>query len=318
MRVFACVVAFTVLATGCAREVPEQPRTRIRFASGMPGGGFFPFGEALAREYERVLPTLQVELHESDGAASNIEAIERGEADVGLSHADSRLPGLHRPARGTARGVHAPAGHRDAAAHPAARRRQGRAPAFRGWRISAGAASASGGPGGRPAPRRPRWCSAPTGSTSASVTLESLRYDEAAARLAQGTLDALLVNGSYPLDAVMQAAKAGARLLSIDGPPIDRLRRAYPFFNRAVIPAGTYPGQTTAIRTIGVDSLLVCRADLSEVLVHDLTQRLFEILPLLSSSNLAQGPIDVDRAPATPIPLHDGAARYYRERELSR
>jgi TRAP transporter TAXI family solute receptor len=96
------------------------------------------------------------------------------------------------------------------------------------------------------------------------------------------------------------------------------LRQAYPFFSRAVIPSGTYPGQGKAVRTIGVDSLLVCRADLSEALVHDLTQRLFEILPLLSSSQQSLGPIDLDRAPATPIPLHAGAARYYRERELSR
>jgi TRAP-type uncharacterized transport system substrate-binding protein len=72
-----------------------------------------------------------------------------------------------------------------------------------------------------------------------------------------------------------------------------------------------------AVHTIGVGSLLVCRSDLDEALVHDLTQRLFEILPALSSQ-LALGPTDLEHAPATPIPLHDGAARYYRERELSR
>jgi TRAP-type uncharacterized transport system substrate-binding protein len=28
--------------------------------------------------------------------------------------------------------------------------------------------------------------------------------------------------------------------------------------------------------------------------------------------------VDLQQAPATPIPLHPGAARYYRERELAR
>jgi TRAP-type uncharacterized transport system substrate-binding protein len=28
--------------------------------------------------------------------------------------------------------------------------------------------------------------------------------------------------------------------------------------------------------------------------------------------------MDLDQAPATPIPLHEGAARYYRELELSK
>ena len=63
---------------------------------------------------------------------------------------------------------------------------------------------------------------------------------------------------------------------------------------------------------------LVCRRDLDETLVYDLTRRFFEALPSLSSSQGALRFIDLDQAPATPIPLHDGAARFYRERELLR
>lgn len=317
MRVIVCVLAAAFFAAGCGREVPEQPRTRIRFASGTPDGGFSPFGDALAREYERVLPSLQVVLQESEGLASGIEAIERGDADVGLSYADvaylaymGRLEG-----RGQAfkrlRGI---AMLQLTRMHVVVRPGAGiaRVEDLRGRRISIGRVDPTAGA------TTAAMVLGAYGINLRSVTLESLRHEEAAVRLADGSLDALLVSGSYPLDAVTHATRAGGRILSVDGPLIDRLRHAYPFFNRAVIPAGTYPGQTTAIRTIGVDSLLVCRAELPEPLVHDLTQRLFEILPLLSSSNLAQGPPDPDRAAATPIPLHDGAARYYRERELSR
>jgi TRAP-type uncharacterized transport system substrate-binding protein len=41
-------------------------------------------------------------------------------------------------------------------------------------------------------------------------------------------------------------------------------------------------------------------------------------LPDLVKGDAAARLIDVDQAPATPIPLHPGAARFYRERELFR
>jgi TRAP transporter TAXI family solute receptor len=114
------------------------------------------------------------------------------------------------------------------------------------------------------------------------------------------------------------ALRAGARLLPITGPSVERLHREYPFFQAAVIPPNSYPGVTGAIHTIGVDSLLVCRRDLDEALVYELTKGFFEALPELSASIEALRLMDLHQSPATPIPLHAGAARYYRERELER
>jgi TRAP-type uncharacterized transport system substrate-binding protein len=78
--------------------------------------------------------------------------------------------------------------------------------------------------------------------------------------------------------------------------------------------AGEYPGHSAGIRTIGVENLLVCRSGLDEGLVHDLTARLFGALPSIPLLRT----IDLEQAPTVPIPLHDGAARFYRERELFR
>jgi TRAP-type uncharacterized transport system substrate-binding protein len=44
----------------------------------------------------------------------------------------------------------------------------------------------------------------------------------------------------------------------------------------------------------------------------------FEALPAQPFLQDALRFMDLDQAPATPIPLHEGAARYYRERELMR
>src|SRR6185369_3109027 len=109
-----------------------------------------------------------------------------------------------------------------------------------------------------------------------------------------------------------------ATLVPLEGPVIDVLRHQSVFLNRTVVPANTYPGQLTPIHTLGVHNLLVCRRDLNESLVHELTGRLFELLPSLVTDQDSLRLVDLHQAPATPIPLHDGAARYYRERELER
>jgi TRAP-type uncharacterized transport system substrate-binding protein len=140
---------------------------------------------------------------------------------------------------------------------------------------------------------------------------------EAAIEMTNGTLDASLnvafESNPYPADAF----RRGHRLASIEGPAIDRLRRTYSFIRPVRLPAGTYPGQTYDVRTVGVNMVLVCRADLDEQLAYDLTRLYFAALPrLVAKGNLAG--IDPQQAPLTPIPLHEGAARYFRETELFR
>jgi TRAP transporter TAXI family solute receptor len=136
--------------------------------------------------------------------------------------------------------------------------------------------------------------------------------------LAEGKVDALFVTSYYPSQAVELAARQGARLISVTGPGIDQLRRDYPFIRAVAIPAHTYPNQNDAVYTVGVEVIYLCRRDLPEPVVHELTSRLFDALPDLARNFVALRALDVKQAPATVLPLHEGAARYYRERELLR
>jgi TRAP transporter TAXI family solute receptor len=145
---------------------------------------------------------------------------------------------------------------------------------------------------------------------------KTIPFYEAPQKLADGTLDAAFVTAAYPADSVTAALESGGSLLDIDGPAVDRLRTEYPFFRLVSIPKDTYPSQDTRIRTIGLENLLVCRSDLPDGLVYDLTRGLFEAASRLSSQPQVLRQLNLEQAPATPIPLHPGAARYYRERRL--
>jgi TRAP transporter TAXI family solute receptor len=145
-----------------------------------------------------------------------------------------------------------------------------------------------------------------------------LTLDEIPRALADSTIDVAFVTAYYPSRTVVAAASRGAQLLSINRELAERLRHKYPFVRRVVIPPHTYPGQVAPVHTIGVDRLLVCRSDLDEMLVHELTRQFIEAVPrIFASLRASSRTIDLDRASATPIPLHTGAALYYRERELT-
>jgi TRAP transporter TAXI family solute receptor len=149
------------------------------------------------------------------------------------------------------------------------------------------------------------------GIARGQILAERIPNNELVSRLSIGDVDAAFSGFTVPSATAIAALKGGARLVPIDDPVIEEMRTRYPYLKRTLIPPGTYPNQPEPIRTLGVDTLLVCRADLDDGLVYRLLDAYFATRPAMTPPNL-------DRAPATPIPLHPGAARYYRQRELSR
>jgi TRAP transporter TAXI family solute receptor len=289
----------------------------LRLTTGLPGAGFHPLGQGLASAFARSWVDIDVEVRESPGSVSNVEAIQDGTADVGFAFADvaytafvGRLNGIDHPLsrlRGIAVLELTPL-HLVASASSSIhqvgnlrRRRVGLGPPGSGTALTASLVLAAFGLGPE------------------DYAAESLRFDEAAARLVAGTLDAMFVNASYPAESVRIATAAGARLIPIRGSAIDSLRHNYPFLRLTTIPGGgVYPGHSVTTHTIGVDTVVVCRSDLDEPLVYEFTRRFFDALPSMTSSQRSLRLVDLEQAPDTPIPLHDGAARFYREREIRR
>ena len=136
-------------------------------------------------------------------------------------------------------------------------------------------------------------------------------------RLSDGSLHAYLQLATPPLAWVQQAIDRQARLLSLSQPEMLQLIAAYPFFKRAIIAAQQYRGLQQSVQTIGVDSLLICRKELPESIVRALMNGLFDARVALRTIYGAEF-LSEEGAPATSIPLHPGAARFYRERELAR
>mgnify|MGYP001172124337 CR=1 FL=1 len=152
----------------------------------------------------------------------------------------------------------------------------------------------------------------------AAGSYKALNYDlgEATDRLRLGKLDALFIIGGAPVPAMADLAEqSNITLLPIHGAAASRLRRDYPFFAPARLPAGVYRNVAeTQTLSVGAQWLVSDRLDaklvykITRALWHPSTRRILDNghpdgrLIRLSSALDALG-----------IPLHEGARRYYKE-----
>jgi len=137
-----------------------------------------------------------------------------------------------------------------------------------------------------------------------------------AALLSERRTDALVIIAGIPVPSILNLSRnQEIRLLPIDGPEARTLTGQHRFFTTDTIPAGTYPGQE-AVRTLSVGAQWVVSARASDDLIHGLTSALWNPAnrSLLTTGHAAGRFIRLQTAlRGVAIPLHPGAARYYRE-----
>jgi uncharacterized protein len=128
------------------------------------------------------------------------------------------------------------------------------------------------------------------------------------------------------LDATLQSAGLGVASLkdlstssdisvvSVPKSIVDKI--GLPFVP-AVIPANTYTGQDKDVPTAAVINYLVTSSAVSDDLAYEMTKLVFESLPELANAHVAGKDIKLEAAAGgSPVPLHPGAIRYYREKGL--
>ena len=90
-----------------------------------------------------------------------------------------------------------------------------------------------------------------------------------------------------------------------------------PPFVSVNIPANTYAGQDKDVPTAAVVNYLVASSAVSDDLAYEMTKLIFESLPELANAHAAGKEIKLDKAAGgSPVPLHPGAIRYYKEKGL--
>ena len=147
------------------------------------------------------------------------------------------------------------------------------------------------------------------------IKAELIAFGPAADMLQNGTLDGAWIMSGAPAAAVSQALTSGCTLVDIDDATLAALQKKYPWYARYTIPAKTYPNQDKEIKTSAIKMVMFCRHDLTEDTVYKLTKSFWEHIDELGKAqkNLkGLKPADAVKDIAN-LPLHPGAAKYYKE-----
>lgn len=146
-------------------------------------------------------------------------------------------------------------------------------------------------------------------------------YNPTADSFNNGSIDAANLVGGIPVTAITQIFASAAKNAAILGFTAEQIKKANGAFEGLwvpyEIPANTYPGQDKPIHTMGQANFLGVRADVDENAVYLITKTMFENLPFLNNIHKATTEMSLKRATdGLPMPLHPGAARYYKEKGL--
>ena len=99
--------------------------------------------------------------------------------------------------------------------------------------------------------------------------------------------------------------------------PKETVDKIGPPFVPVTIPAKTYTGQDKDVPTAAVVNYLVTSSAVSDDLAYQMTKLVFESLPELANAHAAGREIKLESAALnSPVPLHPGAIRYYKEKGL--
>lgn len=160
------------------------------------------------------------------------------------------------------------------------------------------------------------------GITYDDIDVNYVDFGKAAQGMMSGQLDAAFITAGAPTSAVQElGASKEIHVLSLSDEIIQNLIETYPYYTERTIPAAdTYAdyGQEEDIKTVAVQAMLVVDTGLSEDVMYDLTEAMFDNLDTLGNAHARGKDISLETAlDGMPIDLHPGAQKYYEEQGLS-
>ena len=144
-----------------------------------------------------------------------------------------------------------------------------------------------------------------------------LKADEHGAALCDGKIDGFFYGVGHPSANIQDpTTTCSAKLVSITGPAVDKLVAEKPYYSIATIPAGLYPNNPQETKTYGVLATLVASAKTPPDTVYTVVKAVFDNFEEFKKLHPAFANLKPEEMVKNGLsaPLHDGAAKYYKEK----
>ncbi|MCP3687355.1 MAG: TAXI family TRAP transporter solute-binding subunit [Gammaproteobacteria bacterium] len=158
------------------------------------------------------------------------------------------------------------------------------------------------------------------GVNRSNIEEAELNNSQSAERIADGQLDAYFYAAGTPVAAMIQLDNTkGMELYNFTADEIKQANKAVPYYIPSKIPSGTYPGVPYDVNTVAVSGIMVTNANQDEELIYQITKAMWsDTARKLLDNGHAKGKVitldtALDGVAGINVPLHPGAARFYKE-----
>ena len=325
MKRIALTAAAVALAGGAfmAAEAPvaEAQQKFITIGTGGVTGVYYPTGGAICRLVDkgRKQHGIRCSVESTGGSVYNLNTIRAGELDMGVAQSDWQYHAYH----GTSK-------FKDAgpfkelravfSVHPEPFTVVARAGSgimdfmdLKGKRVNIG------NPGSGQRGTMEVVMDALGWDKGTFALASELKSAEQSKALCDNKIDAMVFTVGHPSGSIKEATTScDSMLVSVKGAAIDKLVMDNDYYRTATIPGGMYRGSDSDVQTFGVGATFVSSTATSADVVYEVVKAVFENFDDFRKLHPAFGHLKKAQMAKDGLsaPIHDGAARYYKEAGL--
>ena len=299
------LVIFSVFLSASCDVTETQNELRLGTAS--LGGAYYPIGQGISSLVTQYAEGVSMVPVVTRGAIANPRLLATHDIEMGLTNADlayfayQGMDPYSEPLNVVVAGVlHPSVLHLVALAESSIESFD----QLRGKRVALG-------PAGGPTVALAQLLLQAYGMSINDIVPSFLSYTDSFSQLGDRNVDAAFALSGYPAGAVLQT-RATQRISFIEIHPevLEEIIGANPYYYAVDIPEDTYGMQATML---AVNNVLIVRDDEPEELVYRLVEAIYGNLSEFAQNIAIAKQIDISQTSELQIPLHDGAARYFRQ-----
>jgi TRAP transporter TAXI family solute receptor len=315
------LVAGMTLASAMAVAPAVQANSFITIGTGGVTGVYYPTGGAICRLVNKGRKNhgVRCSVESTGGSVYNINTIRAGDLDMGVAQSDWQYHAYNGSSKfkdaGPFKGLRAVF-----SVHPEPFTVVARADAgiknftdLKGKRVNIG------NPGSGQRGTMEVLMNALGWSKSTFSLASELKSSEQSAALCDNKIDAMVFTVGHPSGSIKEATTTcDTVLVNVTGAAVDKLVADNDFYRKATIPGGMYRGNPDDTQTFGVGATFVSSTKADANTVYHVVKSVFENFDDFRKlhpafNNLKKNEMVKDGLSA---PLHDGAAKYYKEAGL--
>lgn len=319
MKRLIALALVTIGSIGLTSSVAHAQQKYMTIGTGGVTGVYYAAGGAICRlvNKDRKVHNIRCSVESTGGSVFNINTIKAGELDMGVSQSDVQYNSVKGLANFKSAGPYAEL-RAVMSLHPEpftvlARKEAG----IKSFADLKGKKFNVGNPGSGTRASIEEMLVAMGWKMGDFALASELKADEHGAALCDGKIDGFFYGVGHPSANIQDpTTTCGAKLVSLTGPAIDKLVKEKPYYAYATIPGGLYPNNPEPTKTYGVLATLVSSSKVPSETVYAVVKAVFENFDEFKKLHPALAHLKPESmiTDGLSAPLHEGAAKYYKEK----